>query len=128
MESVAESVASSVKKIDIVNVPKVTTFDNCFKADIEAINLASLQEVKVYHTEKSSNNIMAGVLLNNSLSCQMELDTAASQSMIPYENFQKLVSMCQQQGISPPKLEKNTVIMRQADGTMSNLVKGCTYL
>ena len=36
--------------------------------------------------------------------------------------------MCIKEGVSPPILEKNTVVMRQADGTVSKNVKGCTYL
>ena len=124
------NINNDVKKIDIVNIPKLTTFDSCFKTEVFNIKqkLAPQYDVRVANVGNSSGNIMAGVILNNSLSCMMEIDNDASQSMMPFTSFQKLVSRCQEDGITPPILEENTVIMRQADGTSSKMVKGCTYL
>ena len=125
-----ENINNDVSNIDIVNIQKLTTFDSYFKTEVFNVKqkLAPQYDVMVANVGNSSGNIMAGVILNNSLSCMMEIDTGASQSMMPFTCFQKLVSRCQEDGIIPPILEENTVIMRQADGTSSKMVKGCTYL
>ena len=58
----------------------------------------------------------------------MEIDTAACKSMLSYDRYKALVDKCQQKKISPPVLVKDTVIMRQADGSVSDSVIGCIDL
>ena len=67
-----ESIGNGVNKIDIVNIPKVTTFDNCFKTEVTNLvddNINS--EPAPLHDIKPSSNIMAGDILTN-FSCEMD--------------------------------------------------------
>ena len=73
-------------------------------------------------------SIMAGVHLHKSSKCTMELDTAACKSMLSYSRYQEILDRCKRKGTTPPKLEENTIIMRQADGTISDSVKGSINL
>ena len=70
-------------------------------------------------------NIMGGVILNGNVRCEMELDTAACNSIMSYDHFKEIVS---KSGDKPPLLERGAVIMKMADGTLSNSVKGRTCL
>ena len=53
---------------------------------------------------------MAGVEIQQLYKCFMEMDTAAFKSM------------CKEKGVPPPVLVKDTVVMHQADGTVSDSV------
>ena len=70
-----------------------STVESCFKVDVETIKLTSLQDVKVSN-DKPSCSIIAGLILNYIFTCKLELDIAATHSMISYEIFQKLVLRC----------------------------------
>ena len=72
--------------MDVVKVPKVTTFDSCFKSEVVEFGYNNDIASPVHDVCATTvdTNIMAGVILNNVMSCQMELDTAACKSMIPY--------------------------------------------
>ena len=93
----------------VSTVPKVEEFN-------VSMTRASLPIVK---------NLVAGVLLNGIVKCEMEIDTAACHCVLSYEVFQELVK---KSGNNPPKLDAGQFIMKMADGTPSKAVKGCAYL
>ena len=74
--------------------------------------------------DASVDNIIGGVIINDVLSTQIELDTAACKSMIPYETFLKLCKLSK----CAPVLENTGTVVRMADGTDSTQVKGFTNL
>ena len=47
---------------------------------------------------------------------------------MPYRIFPNLVARCQEDGTPQHVLDKNTVVMHQADGTISISIRGCTIL
>ena len=72
-----------------------------------------------------TKNIMAGVLLNYNKPAILEVDTAACHNVISYSLYQDIVALSNGK---PPVLEKCNVIMKLADGTPSDNVKGCVQL
>ena len=62
--------------------------------------------------------------MHNVCKCTLELDTDTCKSMLSYTRYLELLNKCKKKGITPPKLEENKIVMRQADGTISDSVKG----
>ena len=73
--------------------------------------------------KKVTENIIGGVILNGIMNTSMELDTGACESMMTYDNFQKLSKL----SVKPPVLQDDAVV-RMADGTSSKCTKGTTLL
>ena len=73
---------------------------------------------------KSNKNIMAGVVFNDVAPALLEVDTAACHNIISVQLFQDICELLD----TKPVLEKCEVIMRLADGTPSDNVKGCVNL
>ena len=73
--------------------------------------------------KKVTENIRGGVILNGIMNTVMELDTGACESMMTYDNFQKLSKL----SVNPPVLQDDAVV-KMADGTHSKRTKGTTLL
>ena len=69
--------------------------------------------------------IIAGVILNDFYSAELEVDSAASHNVISTDMYMDIVK---KSGNSPPVLKKSGAILRLADGTPSDKLRGCTYL
>ena len=69
--------------------------------------------------------IIAGVLLNDFYSAELEVDSAASHNVISTDMYMDIVK---KSGKSPPVLKKSCAILRLTDGTLSDKLRGCTNL
>ena len=92
-------------------------------------NVSSMTQDIGIKASKASNSslphIMAGIILNYNFLCEMEIDTAADNCIIPQNLFDEMVS---QSGDNPPILQRSSVTMKLADGSPSNSVKGSTLI
>ena len=95
-----------------------------------SLNINEDQDVKIKGVmslsdsdKKVTENIIGGVILNGVMNTSMELDTGACESMLTYDNFQKLSKL----SINPPVLQHDAVV-KMADGTPSKRTKGTTIL
>ena len=73
----------------------------------------------------STDNIMAGIIFNDMYGAELEVDTAASHNVMSTDMFKALVK---KSGNNPPVLAKSGAILRLADGTPSDKLRGCAHL
>ena len=73
----------------------------------------------------STENIMAGIIFNDIYGAELEVDTAASHNVMSTNMFNALVK---KSGNNPPVLEKSSAILRLADGTPSDKLRGCAHI
>ena len=123
-----ESLDEDIKKLNVINIPMMKHMsEDMFKVECNR-STCSDHSIKCQalgaDVTNQPSNIMAGVCVHNVCKCLMELDTAACKSMLSYTRYQELLRKCQRKGITPPKLQENKIVMRQADGTISDSVKG----
>ena len=69
--------------------------------------------------------IIAGVVLNDFYNAELEVDSAASHNVISTDMYMDIVKKA---GNNPPVLNKSGAILRLADGTPSDKLRGCTNL
>ena len=79
----------------------------------------------VTYIKKVHDNILGGLIINDTIEQKMELDTAAGHCVLPKELWQKIVL---QDPDNAPKLNVDSVKMNMADGTSSNAVVGTAYI
>ena len=129
-----ESLDEDIKKLNAINIPMMKhNSEDMFKVECKRSTHRSHNvkcQVVSADVEKSNqpSNIMAGVCVHKVCKCLMELDTAACKSMLSYTRYLELLNKCKKKGITPPKLEENKIVMRQADGKISDSVKGVIEL
>ena len=124
-----------VNERQVVNKPEILEINN-FKVEVEEINSVNdmisisdtndkiVESVKNV-TTKDNRNIVAGIIINDSIKSQMEIDTGASNNIMSYDLFKELVTKLSDKA---PKLEAETVIMKMADGTSSMAIKGSSQM
>ena len=115
----SSDINTSVKVITDTNA--TDTFHNS-----ASVTITPVQEVVIKAANSNIvQNIMGGVILNDNISCQMELDTAACHCIMSYDRFKEIVSKSKSK---PPTLVEGSIRMNMADGTPSTAVKGSTVL
>ena len=96
--------------------------DNSELTVSEDVNIKGVKSLSDSY-KKVTKNIIGGVILNGIMNTSMELDTGACETMMTYDNFQKLSKL----SVNPPVLQDDAVV-RMADGTSSKCTKGTTLL
>ena len=81
--------------------------------------------VKAITTDKANKNIMAGVILNDNIKCELEIDTGACNSIMSYDLYKEIINKSSDHY---PELEVGKVIMKMADGSYSMAVKGLSQM